>query len=126
LILLPLECKARVLCDPKLVQGRVYGLGGNNLASSGDTGENTDFALELPACEGAAAADVPFLESGIIRPLTTAFCQTTNAGGLGVIGGLGYSPMMLREQVSICSMSCRVHVIMLTNYHARSKQPKRF
>lgn len=34
----------------------------------------------------------------------------TNAGGLGVIGGLGYSPKMLREQVSICSMFfCRVH-----------------
>ena len=31
----------------------------------------------------------------------------TNAGGLGVIGGLGYSPKMLREQVSICSI-CRV------------------
>lgn len=32
----------------------------------------------------------------------------TNAGGLGVIGGLGYSPKMLREQVSIClTFFCR-------------------
>jgi NAD(P)H-dependent flavin oxidoreductase YrpB (nitropropane dioxygenase family) len=32
----------------------------------------------------------------------------TNVGGLGVIGVLGYPPKTLREQVSICPMSCRV------------------
>lgn len=31
----------------------------------------------------------------------------TNAGGLGVIGGLGYSPKMLREQVSVLATSLR-------------------
>ena len=35
----------------------------------------------------------------------------TNAGGLGVIGGLGYSPKMLREQVSIWSRHHDVVVI---------------
>lgn len=52
----------------------------------------------------------------------------TNAGGLGVIGGLGYLPKMLREQVStvpchsvVCVMK---QYILLTNHHDRSKQPK--
>lgn len=32
------------------------------------------------------------------RPKLAA--AVTNAGGLGVIGGLGYSPAMLREQIA--------------------------
>ncbi len=39
----------------------------------------------------------------------------TNAGGLGVIGGLGYSPKMLREQVSIWSMFLGHHVVVIHN-----------
>jgi NAD(P)H-dependent flavin oxidoreductase YrpB (nitropropane dioxygenase family) len=39
----------------------------------------------------------------------------TNAGGLGVIGGLGYSPKMLREQVSIWSRLVVIHNFTLTD-----------
>jgi NAD(P)H-dependent flavin oxidoreductase YrpB (nitropropane dioxygenase family) len=34
----------------------------------------------------------------------------TNAGGLGVIGGLGYTPKMLRGQVSYLFLGLRSHV----------------
>ena len=30
----------------------------------------------------------------------------TNAGGLGVIGGIGYTPKDLRQQVRITSLGC--------------------
>jgi hypothetical protein len=30
----------------------------------------------------------------------------TNAGGLGVIGGVGYTPKVLRQQVGITSLAC--------------------
>lgn len=40
----------------------------------------------------------------------------TNAGGLGVIGGHGYTPKVLRQQVGHCCMSCIVFRVSAYRY----------
>ena len=66
-----------------------------------------DMTLTLPSAQGMNVAAGPELAAAV-----------TNAGGLGVIGGIGYTPKILRQQV-------RVHIFsyLLTSVPIHARVP---